>query len=362
MKMRVPFIFVCKIDTLIISGFWQNQGVFIALPDCNQSVEGSREMNKKRIITNTVRIPVLSYVFEEYQMKNKVRNLSAATIKGYQEAFERFINIIGNDIKCENVNAKLVDQFTVRVMDEGIKAASINHYLRCIRSFLYWCMGEGYVKQFKIHLIKEQETIKGTYSDMQIRLLVREPVKQASFVEWRCWALVCWFLATGNRAETVCSIKMKDLNFTISEIYINKTKTNQAMILPMSMELRQVLRKYISLYRMIALDEDFLFPNVGNNKLSTNAMKISIHHYNQKRGVSMTGIHAFRHTFAKNWIRNNGDVFRLQKILGHKTLEMTRRYVNMFQDDLKHDYEKFSSLDNIRNSGNSKQVVKRWDK
>lgn len=47
-------------------------------------------MNKKRVITNAVRIPVLSYVFEEYQMKNKVRNLSVATIKGYQEAFDRF--------------------------------------------------------------------------------------------------------------------------------------------------------------------------------------------------------------------------------------------------------------------------------
>ena len=238
----------------------------------------------------------------------------------------------------------MVEQFTIGLMDEGLKAASINHYLRCIRSFLYWCMGEGYVKQFKIHLIKEQETIKGTYSDIQIKLLIREPVKQASFVEWRCWAMVCWFLATGNRAETVCSIKMKDLVFSANEIHINRTKTNQVMILPMSMELRQVLRKYISFFRITASDEDFLFCNVGNLKLTTNALKISIRQYNKNRGVSITGVHAFRHTFAKNWIRNTGDVFRLQKVLGHKTLEMTRRYVNLFQDDLKKDYEKFSCL------------------
>ena len=60
-------------------------------------------------------------MFEKYQVKNKVRNLSVATIKGYQEAFDRFTDIIGNDISCENVNVKLVDQFTVRVMDEGKK-------------------------------------------------------------------------------------------------------------------------------------------------------------------------------------------------------------------------------------------------
>lgn len=129
-------------------------------------------MNKKRVITSAVRIPVLSYVFEEYQMKNKVRNLSAATFKGYHEAFERFSNAIGKEVNCENVNVNMVEQFTIGLMDEGLKAASINHYLRCIRSFLYWCMGEGYVKQFKIHLIKEQETIKGTYSDSQIHISV----------------------------------------------------------------------------------------------------------------------------------------------------------------------------------------------
>ena len=104
MKLGVPFVFACKMDTLIISGFWQNQGVFFELPDSNQSVEGSREMNKKRVITNAVRTPVLSYVFEEYQMKNKVRNLSAATFKGYHEAFERFSNAIGKEVNCENVN------------------------------------------------------------------------------------------------------------------------------------------------------------------------------------------------------------------------------------------------------------------
>ena len=106
-------------------------------------------------------------------------------------------------------------------------------------------MSEGYMQQFKIRLQKEQETVKETYSDAQLRILIREPIKQASFVEWRCWAMVCWFLATGNRAETACSIKMKDLDFSANEIHINKTKTNKAMILPMSAELRQVLRKYI---------------------------------------------------------------------------------------------------------------------
>lgn len=210
-------------------------------------------MKGKNVITNAARRPKLSFVFDEYQVRNRVRNLSPATLKGYQETYNRFSAFFGQDIECHTVSIKVVEVFIAKLMDDGIKSASINHYLRSIRSFLYWCMSEEYVQQFKIRLVKEQETIKKTYSDEQIRLLIREPLKQASFVEWRCWAMVCWFLATGNRAETACSIKIGDLDFSSYEIQINRTKTNKAMILPMSNGLYMVLRKYMSLFRMDAL-------------------------------------------------------------------------------------------------------------
>ena len=57
--------------------------------------------------------------------------------------------------------------------------------------------------------------------------------------------------------------------------------------------------------------------------------------------------HTFRHTFTKNWLMNGGDIFRLQKILGHKTLEMVRNYVNMTFRDIQTQHRKFSPGDNL---------------
>jgi integrase/recombinase XerD len=55
-------------------------------------------------------------------------------------------------------------------------------------------------------------------------------------------------------------------------------------------------------------------------------------------------LHAFRHTFGANYVRNGGSVFHLQKVLGHSSLEMSRRYANLTTEDLSAVHERVSLL------------------
>ena len=70
-----------------------------------------------------------------------------------------------------------------------------------------------------------------------------------------------------------------------------------------------------------------------------------LYRYNHARGVRKTSIHLFRHTFAKNWILNKGDPFRLKAILGHSTMAMVNVYVSMFGRDLHKDFDEFNPLE-----------------
>ena len=57
--------------------------------------------------------------------------------------------------------------------------------------------------------------------------------------------------------------------------------------------------------------------------------------------------HVCRHTFSVRFLMNGGDVFSLQKILGHTSLEMTRKYVNLASGDVKEMHRRFSPMDNL---------------
>lgn len=289
-------------------------------------------------------------LLEQYCNEKKAEGRSKATIESVENSFKKFFCCFDRS----KMTTKELDKGTVihyknyLVKGEDLKIASINHYLRDLRTFLNWCFNEGYIdEKIDVKLNKGQEEIIEVYEEEEIQRLIEKPKKGASFVEWRTWAIVCWILGTGNRIDTIINVKMGDVHFGRDEILIRAQKNKKASIIPLDKTLKNVLRTYISKCRPNASDDKWLFCNVEGNQLSTNALQQALYDYNKKRNVNRTSAHALRHTFAKMFCMRGGDVFRLQKIMGHSTLEMTRHYVNLFGIDLKQGYDEVSPLNNI---------------
>ena len=53
--------------------------------------------------------------------------------------------------------------------------------------------------------------------------------------------------------------------------------------------------------------------------------------------------HDLRHTFASHWVMKGGDFFKLQKILGHQSVQMTMRYAHLAPDAFAGDYGRLGS-------------------
>jgi site-specific recombinase XerD len=70
-------------------------------------------------------------------------------------------------------------------------------------------------------------------------------------------------------------------------------------------------------------------------------------HIFNKAGIKPCNPHRFRHTLARLYLRNGGDVMSLQQILGHEELVTTRIYIHLARIDIERTYERSSPVDRM---------------
>lgn len=294
--------------------------------------------------------------FDLFIRKCKIKNLTDLSISSYEKKMVHFYEFIDKSEPITAVTKDTVDDY-ILWLRENTEAndITINSYLRSVRAFLYFCMEDRYIPTFKIQLIKAEKKIKETYTDDElVRLLEKPDVDNCSFSCYKTWVFENYLLGTGNRISTALDLHIGDINFQSGVIILRKTKNRKQQIIPLSATLAEILQGYLQIRG--GESDDYVFCNEYGEQASCRTYQQLVRRYNRKRGVEKTSCHTFRHTFAKNWILNSGDMFRLQKILGHSDLTVTKEYVNMFGQDLQMDFEKFNPLDNLKNR--SKGTIK----
>ena len=286
----------------------------------------------------------ISECFAIYIKHCKVKNLSPQTIITYERECNYFISWYGEDESIRNVNQEVIEDYTVHIQSLNISQTYVCTKIRQLRAFLYFCMERDYLSSFKIIMPKADEVIKEPYTDKELEKLLKKPAG-TNWTEWRNWAMVNYFVATGNRLTTAINVKITDLDFENNLIRLRVLKNRRQQLIPMSNGLKKVLQTYLSLWD--CSEVEYLFPEYEGNQFTRQGAYTALKGYNISRGVTKTSIHLYRHTYAKNYIVAGGDCTYLQRLLGHSTLTMTNHYINLYATDLQKNYDKFNPLDNI---------------
>src|SRR5581483_2720489 len=159
----------------------------------------------------------------------------------------------------------------------------------------------------------------------------------------RLHLLVLFLLDTGCRISEALSVRVPDVDLDNLLVTLDG-KGRKQRVVPFSFELRKSL--YAVCKESRRAPDALLFENRGRTKLMRCNVLRDVKTLCRNLGFDppRRTLHAFRHTFAVNYLRRGGSVFHLQKVLGHSTLEMTRRYANLVTADLQAVHERVSLL------------------
>lgn len=285
--------------------------------------------------------------FHDFLMAKKAGGLSEKTIATYGQHFSAIGKHLPTHTPIDKLKKTDLEAMIASMRDAGLAANSIKSYTRTLKSFFSWCNTEG-ITRLNLPLYKAEETVKETYTDDELKALLRKPnTRKCDFPEYRNWVTVNLLLNNGCRAATIRNIKLRDVDLENQVIYLRHTKNKKAQVIPLCEALCGVLREYLKV-RGGEMD-DYLFPNENGTQLTENGLRCSIASYNRRRGVQKTSIHLFRHTFAKKYLVDcGGNAFTLQRLLGHSTLDMTKHYCAIFDADITKNFENFSPLAQLK--------------
>jgi len=273
------------------------------------------------------------------------RNLRAATINHYKQSYKQFYKFFGKELLLKNFSESLYKKYVIYLTETLNNDVSINSYLRDLITTLHFLMDEEYISHFKMRAIKVNKSHVETYTDEELITLLKKPnLKSCSFAEYQSWVMTNFLFATGVRQRSLINIIIKDVDFDNSVVYVNVTKNRKPLTVHINQTLLSILNEFLK-YRQHKSNNDFLFCNVYGKQLVKSTSYYMLYHYNKKRGVQTTGIHRYRHTFAKQWILSGGNVVALSRILGHSSLEITQNYINLLVSDVAKQVQEINLLD-----------------
>lgn len=282
---------------------------------------------------------------DKYLENCRHRNLREGTINHYRQSYLYFFKYFDPKMPIEDIDEQTYKDYVVHLKSTLDNDVSINSYLRDLITTLHFFMNEGWLSHFKMQAIKVDKSHVETYSEQELQVLLKKPnVKKCNFTEYQCWVMTNFLFSTGVRQRSLMNIKIKDVDFDNNVVYVNVTKNRKPLIIPLNLTMASILSEYLK-YRHHKSNDDFLFCNVFGQQLAKSTCYNMLYVYNKRRGVETTGIHRYRHTFAKQWIINGGNVVSLSKLLGHSSLDITQNYINLLVSDVAKQVDEFNVLD-----------------
>lgn len=294
-----------------------------------------------------------------FELACRARHLSDHTISDYKNTFRKFAAWLPDDLPLKEITQAHLQHFFA---DQTVSKKSVANYHVALSALWEWAAKERLVPANILHQVERAKPEKRAivpFSETDIRAMINavnrsraytRPGKRQSDHELpapeRSLAIILLLLDTGIRATELCELAFPDVDFRNSRIKVFGKGSKERSI-PFSPRTGQALWKYAATRKQDSFGDTFFLTD-ESRPLDRTQLYHRLEAIAGRAGVPQFNPHRFRHTFAINYLRNGGDPYTLQILLGHSSMDMVSRYLAIAQADLDAKHRRASPVENWR--------------
>lgn len=304
------------------------------------------KINEKKVCYSNI---TFDNVFQEY-IEYKSKTIKLQTLNKIKELYKHFEPI--KNIKVNDLDLNTYNKFNLYIEQKGNTIAWNNRILNLLKSLInyshkYYNTSNtilNFIENFKEVNQFKKEMDFFTYDEFQKFISVIDEPDYKTFFE------VLYYL--GLRQGECCSLTWNDINFTKSELSVNKTittklkgqlytisspktkKSNRVLPIPKKLLGSLKMLKEKAMQKKYFKEDWFVFGDELPFRETT--IQVRKNKYCKLAEVKQIRIHDFRHSCASFLIQHGASIVLVSKYLGHSKISITLdTYTHLYENELK---------------------------
>ncbi len=267
---------------------------------------------------------------------------ASATILAYSKDIEQLADFVAksNIVNLKEVTKDSIDAFKSHLAENNYTTKSISRKINSIKSFFTYVQSNG--------LITENPSVGVSHPKYDIkppRILNKieyRALRDACREDVRMAAIVELLLQTGMRISELANLKIGDIDKTTNQITIRAYESHPERVTPLNQPAREALEKYL-LARPKSGNTNVFITKTGNPFLIRN-IRSNLDRYFQIAGIENAKVNDLRHTFIAQQLTSGSPLVYISKLVGHKRLSTTEKYLEFISEKPTKDKPKIVDL------------------
>jgi site-specific recombinase XerD len=258
----------------------------------------------------------------------KSKNRASATILAYGKDLDQLMSFLEEMDKkhVHEVGSTDIQAFLAKLKSEGYTPKSLSRKLNSTRTFYRYLKINEFITDDPSLLVdhpKYELNPPRVLSPLEYRAL-----RDAASVDSRIYAIIEILLQTGIRIGELANLRLADIND--STLVIRAYEGHPQREVPLNRRAKDSLRRYLE--SRTKTDSDYVFVTKTGRPFLVRNIRDAVERYFKKAGIENVKINDLRHTFVAHHLQQGVSLVFLSKVLGHKRLSSTERYLQYIKD------------------------------